>query len=158
MKSKIALERDYDRFISAYIDTDNSVSKAAKKIGITCNTATSWLKSEYVQNKINEFKRVLVKNLVITKNDVLSELWKISTNYNVEEKYRIEAMKEINKMLDFLASTKIDVNSTERKLSAVFVLPANSSQSEKWQGDIKNLIDLSNQRAIENKIIDMENK
>lgn len=156
MKSQALKERDYDKFVAEYLSSNCSAKDAAKKIGITEHTGGSWLKQDYVQSKINDFKKTLIKELVITKNDVLSELWAIARDQSVSEKYRIQAMQEINKMLAFLAPTQIDVNSTERKMTAVFVLPANTGQAEKWQGDIKHLVDLSKQKMLDSKTIDMQ--
>lgn len=152
-----------DDFVKHYISNGGDATAAALKCGFAKTTAhitaAQYLKDIYVISKIDEFKKIIKKNLCIDKNDILQELWKISTSCESDNKDKISAMREINKMLGFLSDTNVNINQTvsNRTSPAVFILPSNPAQSLTWQGKIDSLIEIAQERKLlfdDSKVID----
>jgi hypothetical protein len=116
-----------NKFIAAYISNGGKPRLAAIDAGIEEKQASvyasRWLKKKEVRTKIQKAKERVMSNLVITQNDVLVHLWDIVVNkIEYEPKDRISAIKEVNRMLGFLAqpeTTQVTNNNT------VVVLPSN---------------------------------
>lgn len=126
----MALKERHLKFIDLYI-AGMDASHAVVKSGWKCNPAaaavqaTRLLKNTEIKTEIERRQKVLTEKTDIKKEVILNGLKNIFDNGEQQTKDRINAAAQINKMLGFYASEKVDVQHSGQ-ISCVVELPNNN--------------------------------